>query len=80
VLESALGIGGFPRIGTSTVAIEQGDRIFIASDGLHRKLLLRELKFLSDACASAEQRVAALMQAAIDRQPEDNFTVAALFV
>jgi hypothetical protein len=38
------------------------------------------IKSLSDACASAEQCVAALMQAAIDRQPEDNFTLAALFV
>jgi hypothetical protein len=35
---------------------------------------------LSDACASVEQCVAALMQAAIDRQPEDNFTLAALLV
>ena len=63
-----------------TVPIEQGGRIFITSDGLHSKLLLRELKSLSDGCAPAEQRVAVLMQAAIDRQPEGNFTVAALFV
>lgn len=80
VLDSALGIRGDPRIDHLSMAIDVGDRIFITSDGMHAKIMLRELKMISDSSSSAEQCVNTLMQTALHREPDDNFSVAALFV
>jgi PPM family protein phosphatase len=80
VLDSALGVRGSPRIDSLSRHIEKGDRIFITSDGLHAKIMLRELKRISDSSSSAEQCVNALMLCALKREPDDNFSVSALFV
>jgi PPM family protein phosphatase len=80
ILDSALGIRGNPRIDNLSMHIEKGDRIFITSDGFHAKIMLRELKMISDSSSSAEQCVNTLMQTALHRVPDDNFSVSALFV
>jgi len=80
VLDSALGIRGTPRIDSLSIPIEKGDRIFITSDGLHAKIRLRELKSISDLSSTAEQCANALMLCALNRGPDDNFSVSALFV
>ena len=80
VLDSALGVRGSPRVDSLSLDIEEGDRIFITSDGLHAKIMLRELKAISDSSSSAEQCVNALMLNALNRGPDDNFSVSALFV
>lgn len=80
ILDSALGIRGNPRIDKLSMSIQEGDRIFITSDGLHTRIMLRELKMISDSSGSAEQCVNKLMQIAQHRDPDDNFSVAALFV
>lgn len=80
ILDSALGIRGNPRIDKLEMSIQEGDRIFITSDGLHAKIMLRELKAISESSSSAADCVTKLMQASHQRDPDDNFSVAALFV
>ena len=80
ILDSALGIRGNPRIDKLEMDIKEGDRIFITSDGLHAKIMLRELKMISDSSSSARECVDKLMQTSHQREPDDNFSVAAFFV
>ncbi len=80
ILESALGASNEPTIDTNTVEIEAGDRIFITSDGVHGKILLREMKFLSDASSDAATFVRRTVEAVNARRPDDNFSLVAVFV
>jgi protein phosphatase len=57
ILESALGIHGDPRIDEGEFHLQRGDKIFITSDGLHTKILLRELFYIARRSSTA-QRIA----------------------
>lgn len=52
-----------PVIDTNTIELNAGDRIFITSDGVHGKILLREMKALSDEFRDATALVGELKAA-----------------
>jgi PPM family protein phosphatase len=80
VLESALGASNDPTIDTRKVELRMGDRIFITSDGVHGKILLREMKVLSDLSKTATAFVGRIVDAVNAKRPDDNFSVAAVFL
>jgi protein phosphatase len=80
VLESALGASNDPTIDSKTIDLHSGDRIFITSDGLHGKILLREMKALSDQSPDASTFVRRTIDAVKAKRPDDNFSVVAVFV
>ena len=57
-----------------------GDRIFITSDGVHGKILLRELKTLSDESKDATTFVGRTIEAVNAKRPDDNFSIVAVFL
>ncbi|MCC7395418.1 MAG: serine/threonine-protein phosphatase [Sphingomonadaceae bacterium] len=80
VLESALGVSETPRIDVGTHDIMPGDRMFFTSDGVHSKVYLRALRDISVRSADPEDAVRDIVGAVNARGPEDNFTVAAIFI
>jgi PPM family protein phosphatase len=80
ILESALGASNNPTIDANTVALNSGDRIFITSDGVHGKILLREMKALSDRSPDASTFVSQTIDAVNAKRPDDNFSIVAVFV
>ena len=80
ILESALGAAQEPTIDTKTVELRMGDRIFITSDGVHGKILLRELKTLSDESRDARSFVGRTIEAVNAKRPDDNFSLVAVFL
>lgn len=80
VLESALGIAEEPRIDVGTHDIKVGDRIFFTSDGAHSRIMLRELRDISLRYNEPDALVECLMSEVNNRNPDDNYTVAAVFV
>jgi serine/threonine protein phosphatase PrpC len=80
VLESALGASNAPMIDTNTIELMVGDRIFITSDGVHGKLLLRDMKELSDGSQDAATFVGRVVEAVDSRRPDDNFSIVAVFL
>ncbi len=80
VLESALGISDTPRIDVGTQGIEAGDRIFLTSDGAHSKVYLREIRDISVRSAGPAEAVRDIVGIINARGPEDNFTIAAVFI
>jgi PPM family protein phosphatase len=79
VLESALGASNEPTIDTKEIELKMGDRIFITSDGVHGKILLREMKALSDLSQNATTFVDRTIDAIKAKGPDDNFSVVAVF-
>jgi PPM family protein phosphatase len=80
VLESALGAANAPTLDAKTVELRAGDRIFITSDGVHGKILLREMKAVSDASPDAATFVSRTIDAVNAKRPDDNFSVIAVFL
>jgi serine/threonine protein phosphatase PrpC len=80
ILESALGAANEPTIDTKTVELRTADRIFITSDGVHGKILLRELKTLSDESQDATSFVHRTIEAVNAKRPDDNFSLVAVFL
>jgi PPM family protein phosphatase len=80
VLESALGASNEPTIDAATIELTVGDRIFITSDGVHGKILLREMKRLSDESRDATTFVFRIVDAVKARGPDDNFSIVAAFL
>jgi protein phosphatase len=80
ILESALGASSEPAIDTNTLEVKARDRIFITSDGVHGKLLLREMKALSDESPDATTFVSRVVEAVNSRRPDDNFSLIAVFL
>ena len=79
VLDNALGIGSRPTVDMNRHDICAGDRIMITSDGVHRKVFLREMKAISDLSKDASCFVENMMNAVRSRGPDDNFTIVAVF-
>ena len=80
ILESALGASNEPTIDTKKMELKTGDRIFITSDGVHGRILLREMKVLSDRSQSAAAFVDQTIDAVNAKGPNDNFSVVAVFL
>lgn len=54
--------------------------MFFTSDGVHSKVYLRALRDISVRSADPEDAVRDIVGAVNARGPEDNFTVAAIFI
>ena len=80
VLESALGVSDAPKIDIGSHDIMPGDRIFLTSDGAHSKIYLREIRDISIRSHEPEDAVQEIVNMVNARRPEDNFTVAAIFI
>jgi PPM family protein phosphatase len=80
ILESALGIQGEPKIDTGSFSILPGDRLFFTTDGLHNKIKIRELLFLTQECANAGEAITRLLLEMETRDAEDNYSCACVFV
>lgn len=80
ILESALGAPGEPRIDTFNFKLEQGDRIFLTSDGVHEKVLLREFHPIVVGHDQIEQCVAEVKREVERRGPTDNFSAVGIIV
>ncbi|RVH00098.1 PP2C family protein-serine/threonine phosphatase [Sinorhizobium meliloti] len=80
ILDSALGIRGEPQIDLFEFPLQPGDKVFFTTDGVHGKIPLREMRQIAqrhDGPQAFVKEVAMLVEA---RVPEDNFTIAAVFV
>lgn len=80
ILDSALGIHGEPRIDTFEFNVEPGDRFLFSTDGVHRKILLRELLYFADQSPRPEIMVDLIKSELEIRKPEDNYSLVAVFV
>jgi serine/threonine protein phosphatase PrpC len=80
VFESALGASNDLVIDANTIEVKAGDRIFITSDGVHGKILLREMKALSDESPDATTFVSRVVEMVNSRRPDDNFSLVAVFL
>jgi len=80
VLESALGVSDMPKIAIGEHDILPGDRIFLTSDGVHSKINLHEIRDIAVRSQGPEEAVQEIVDAVTSRGPEDNFTVAAIFI
>jgi serine/threonine protein phosphatase PrpC len=80
ILDSALGIKTELRIDPIESGVRPGDRIFLSSDGVHDKILLRELLELTSRCGTASD-VTEVVKAEMERRgPEDNYSLICCFV
>jgi serine/threonine protein phosphatase PrpC len=80
VLDSAIGIGSELRLDGIQFDLTVGDRLYFTSDGVHGKLLLRELLDISLRCKSPEEVVIAVRREIENRSPEDNYSIICCFV
>lgn len=79
VLESALGIKDTPKIDIGHHSVLSGDRIYITSDGAHRKVLLSELRDISISSREPTDAVRAILETIEPRIPDDNYSIAVIF-
>lgn len=80
VLESALGVSETPKIDVGSHDILSGDRLFVTSDGVHTKISLREIRDISVSSKDPEDAVREIVSLVNGKGPEDNFTVAAVYI
>jgi protein phosphatase len=80
VLESALGIKGDPLIDTGNFPLLLGDKVFFTTDGLHNKIMIRELFQICQKSRSAQQAIDWLSDEMSKRNPDDNYSCACVFV
>lgn len=79
ILDSALGTENTPRVDLFEVDIDIGDRLIFTTDGIHQKVLLREIQRISSSEATPTafaRHVAAEVEA---RTPDDNYSLAAVY-
>jgi protein phosphatase len=80
VLESALGAKVPLRLDEIQFLTSPGDRFFFTTDGVHDKILLREMQQISQRYASPRDVVSALAAEVENRGPLDNYTIVCCFV
>ncbi len=80
VLESALGVAETPRIDVGVHDVMPGDRMFFTSDGVHSKVYLQEIRDVSVRSIEPEDAIQEIVGMVKTRSPEDNYTVAAVFI
>jgi protein phosphatase len=79
ILESALGIHGEVKIDTFYFDLQQGDRVFLTTDGVHEKVFLREMRDVSERHTSAKAFASEMADLVVSRVPRDNFSLVCIF-
>lgn len=80
ILDSALGAHRPPQIDSISFDVRAGDRFLFSTDGLHEKVLLREIRDLAVKFKDPHpftEEINSLME---ERKAEDNFSLVAVFV
>lgn len=80
ILESALGASKNLRIDEVTFDLNLGDRIVLTSDGVHGKIMLRELQAIVRSSDGPESAVDSVLSELARRGPEDNYSIACIFL
>jgi serine/threonine protein phosphatase PrpC len=80
ILESALGIQGHVTIDTGQFPLMLGDRVFFTTDGLHNKIMSRELLQIAQQASKAEDAANLLSREMRRRSPDDNYSCICVFV
>ncbi|TIN14231.1 MAG: hypothetical protein E5Y51_23170, partial [Mesorhizobium sp.] len=80
ILDSALGSHERPKIETFEFALLPGDKVFFTSDGVHGKVMLREMRDISEKHMNASSFVEEVVKVVRQRSPNDNFSILAVFV
>lgn len=80
ILDSALGVHDGLQIDTFEFNLVPGDKVFFTTDGVHGKILLREMRDIAEACNSVRCFVEQIRETMMLRLPEDNFSILAVFV
>ena len=75
ILVQALGTEKVPIIDNFDFTLQAGDKILLTSDGVHEKLLIREMLQICLKSVSVEEIANEIREAIILRSPEDNFSV-----
>lgn len=75
ILEGALGSDEVPRFDLVDVDVQSGDRVLFSSDGVHEKILLREVFKLSQKGSSADDFILGIGREMENRNAEDNYTI-----
>ncbi|WP_218127611.1 PP2C family protein-serine/threonine phosphatase [Belnapia rosea] len=80
VLDSALGANVPLRLDQIDFEALPGDRFFFTTDGAHGKVLLREMRRISEKYVAANELVLALANEIENRNPTDNYTIVCCFI
>ncbi|TBA16129.1 hypothetical protein ELH65_09180 [Rhizobium ruizarguesonis] len=80
ILDSALGARSEPQIDTFTFELLPRDKVFFTSDGVHGKVMLREVRDIAAHHEDPEQFVLEVKELVNSRGPDDNFSILAVFV
>lgn len=80
ILDSALGARSEPQIDTFTFELLPRDKVFFTSDGVHGKVMLREVRDIAAQHENPEQFILELKDLVNSRVPDDNFSILAVFV
>jgi protein phosphatase len=80
ILDSALGVHTEPRIDIFRFDLVVGDKVLFTTDGVHEKVLLREMREVAERHSRAQGFVEEIAEAVLLRKPDDNFSVVAVFV
>lgn len=80
ILDSALGVHNDPNIETFSFDLVVGDKIIFTTDGVHEKVLLREMREIVERHSRPSDFVKEVCDIVRLRKPEDNFSIAAVFV
>jgi PPM family protein phosphatase len=79
ILDSALGIHTEPTIDKFAFELQPGDRVFLTTDGVHGKVLLRELREISTRHEDPRSFVDDIGAEVEARVPDDNYSIVAIF-
>jgi PPM family protein phosphatase len=80
ILESALGIRGHVTIDTGQFPLMLGDKLFFTTDGLHNKIMSRELLEIAQQASNAEDAANMLAREMRRRGADDNYSCICIFV
>lgn len=80
ILDSALGAQKDPIIDGFDFNVKVGDKFFFTTDGLHQKLLLREMRAMAAEFKDPSPFADLVRATVLDRIAEDNFSLIAVFV
>ena len=69
-----------PKIDSFRFELAPGDKVFFTTDGVHRKILLREMRDIAERYSSAQSFVEHVAEIVKQRSPEDNFSILSVFV
>lgn len=80
ILDSALGVHETPKIETFSFELQVGDKVIFTTDGVHGKIMLRELRGVSANSVGPEEFVREISEVVSSRVADDNFSIVAVFV